>query len=103
MVHARVSWRLSFMHEVASALILALASAGRSIAAKMAMIAMTTSNSINVNPSRWRFINFSRSTLNMEQSHRPPAAKPPAGRFNSLRFYDAEHGVAADRIVGLAH
>src|SRR5664280_1081157 len=36
--------------EVCSALLLAFDKAGRSIAAKIAMMAMTTSNSINVNP-----------------------------------------------------
>src|SRR5436309_3133760 len=38
------------MQLMASARVLALLNAGRSIAARMAMIAMTTSSSINVNP-----------------------------------------------------
>jgi hypothetical protein len=41
-----------FMHETASARPLALANAGNNIAARMAMMAMTTSNSINVKADR---------------------------------------------------
>src|ERR1044071_6189835 len=45
-------WRLLFMQEIDSALILALVSAGNSSAARIAMMAITTSNSIKVNPAR---------------------------------------------------
>src|SRR5690348_1162416 len=41
-----------FMHWICWALDLARARAGKSMAAKMAMIAITTSNSIRVNPER---------------------------------------------------
>src|ERR1039457_720175 len=44
-------WRLLFMHWVCLALALAFAKAGNNIAARMAIIAMTTSSSISVNPS----------------------------------------------------
>ena len=39
-----------FMHEIPCALVLALPKAGRSSDARMAMMAMTTSNSIKVKP-----------------------------------------------------
>src|ERR1035438_7168184 len=42
------SWRRLLVHLMRWALALALASAGKSIAAKMAMMAMTTNNSIRV-------------------------------------------------------
>ena len=44
------SWRRLLRHLVRLALSLALLNAGKSIAAKMAMMAMTTSSSIKVNP-----------------------------------------------------
>ena len=43
-------WRLLLMQSASHALCLAAANTGNSIAARMAMMAMTTSNSINVNP-----------------------------------------------------
>ena len=47
---ARHNWCSLFLHWVSLAFSLALASAGNSRAASMAMIAMTTSNSIRVKP-----------------------------------------------------
>jgi hypothetical protein len=49
MYQALPSWLPLFMHMMPCALFLALERAGRSMLAKIAMIAMTTSNSINVN------------------------------------------------------
>src|SRR5688572_9435997 len=43
-----------FMHMMPCALVFALASAGRSMLARMAIIAMTTSNSMRVKPLRRR-------------------------------------------------
>jgi hypothetical protein len=54
MRQARHNWRWLFMHWMAWALSLPLPSAGSSRAAKMAMMAMTTSNSISVNPRSLR-------------------------------------------------
>src|SRR3954471_3387431 len=48
MIQARMSCLLLFMHETACARALARLKAGNSMAAKIAMIAMTTSNSIRV-------------------------------------------------------
>ena len=45
-----------FMQKICCALALACASAGRSMAARMAMMAMTTNNSINVNPVRLAWV-----------------------------------------------
>ena len=50
MFHASINCLLLFKHAAPVAVALALAKAGRSRAANMAMIAMTTSNSIKVNP-----------------------------------------------------
>src|SRR5687768_11480378 len=44
------TWWLLFMHWIPCALIFAFDSAGRSIPARIAMIAMTTSSSISVKP-----------------------------------------------------
>src|SRR5262245_61887479 len=49
MYHASASCFRLLTHRVVPALVLALASAGSNIPARMAMIAMTTSSSINVN------------------------------------------------------
>src|SRR6185369_8870860 len=50
-----MSWRVLFMHEMPVALALALDRVGKSIPARIAMMAMTTSNSIKVNaPRRFR-------------------------------------------------
>jgi hypothetical protein len=43
-------WRIPFMHCIRRALALADANAGSNIAARMAIMAITTSSSINVNP-----------------------------------------------------
>ena len=48
-------WRKLFRHAVCLARALAFESAGKSMAAKMAIMAMTTSNSISVNASSSRF------------------------------------------------
>ena len=48
-VLAKPSWRRWLPHFVRRAIVLLFARAGRSIAAKMAMMAITTSNSISVN------------------------------------------------------
>src|ERR1035437_7805371 len=53
MIQASVNCLLLFMQPIACAFCLALVSAGSSIAARMAIIAMTTSNSMRVKP-RWR-------------------------------------------------
>jgi len=45
-----MSCLLLFMHEMPCALVFALAKAGNNMPAKMAIIAITTSNSINVKP-----------------------------------------------------
>ena len=50
--HPRINCRLLDMHEMFWALSLARVNAGNSIAAKMAIIAITTNNSMRVNP--WR-------------------------------------------------
>src|SRR5882672_504835 len=50
MTQPRVSCLRSFMHDMAWAFCLARPSAGNNKAARMAMIAITTSNSINVKP-----------------------------------------------------
>src|SRR5262245_25063599 len=47
---ARFIWRTLFMHVVRRAFALLLLIAGKSRAARMAMTAITTSNSTNVNP-----------------------------------------------------
>src|SRR5438552_34076 len=47
---AMLIWRRLLAHETLTAACFALERAGSSIAARMAMIAITTSNSINVNP-----------------------------------------------------
>src|SRR5208283_4699614 len=46
----RANWRWLFMHWMPWAFCLPLLNAGRSSAARMAMIAITTSSSISVNP-----------------------------------------------------
>src|SRR6516164_4063601 len=56
MTQARPSCLLLFMQEAATALVLARFNAGNSMAARMAMMAMTTSSSISVNPARRDFI-----------------------------------------------
>src|SRR3989442_1019043 len=48
-IQANVNWRMLFMHIIPWALALDLVNAGSSSAARMAMIAITTSSSINVN------------------------------------------------------
>src|SRR5205085_459045 len=55
------------MHWIPCALHLARAKAGRSMAARIAIMAMTTSNSINVNPLEWRgrFIVNSREFIRL--------------------------------------
>src|SRR5581483_4135518 len=50
MFHASINCLVLFMHPIPCAWALDRASAGNSIAARIAMIAMTTSNSIRVNP-----------------------------------------------------
>lgn len=45
-----MSWRVLFKHRMLWALVLALARAGKSMPAKMAMMAMTTNSSMSVNP-----------------------------------------------------
>ncbi len=47
-----MSCLLLFMHEMPCALVLALARAGNNMPAKMAIMAITTSNSIRVKPPR---------------------------------------------------
>src|SRR6266446_2196831 len=47
-----MSWRVLFMHEMPVALALALPSAGKSRLARIAITAMTTSNSMSVNAPR---------------------------------------------------
>src|SRR5260370_7058392 len=49
----RLTWLMLVRHWVRLACSLALARAGNSIAARMAMMAITTSSSINVNALRW--------------------------------------------------
>ena len=49
MCHASMSCLLLFMHRMPCALVLDFANAGRSMLARIAMMAMTTSNSISVN------------------------------------------------------
>jgi hypothetical protein len=53
MSHPSINCRVLFKQEMPWALALALLRAGKSIAAKMAMIAITTSNSMRVKPGRW--------------------------------------------------
>ena len=50
MIQAKVICLVLFMQDIACALYFALANAGNSIAASIAMIAITTSNSIKVKP-----------------------------------------------------
>src|SRR5271170_1905430 len=50
MNHAFVSWLRLFMHWMPWVCCLAFDNAGNSMAARIAMIAMTTSNSMRVNP-----------------------------------------------------
>ena len=54
MVKARPCWRSLLRHCARMACCLALARAGRSMAARMAMMAMTTSNSMRVKPAARR-------------------------------------------------
>src|SRR5216117_866125 len=68
MRQASINCLLLLRHLMPCALVFDLASAGSSIEARMAMMAMTTSNSINVNP--------------VELSPMGPES------FNSLRFAD---------------
>ena len=56
MSQARQSCLWLFMHDAACALFLAALKAGSRIDAKMPMMAITTSNSINVNPARRIFM-----------------------------------------------
>src|SRR2546430_2313226 len=67
MRQAMASCRWLFMHWIPCALHLARAKAGRSMAARIAIMAMTTSNSINVNPLEWRgrFIVNSREFIRL--------------------------------------
>ena len=59
MIQATVICFVLFMQDIACALYFALDNAGNSIAAKIAMIAMTTRSSIKVNPrSRTLFCSF---------------------------------------------
>jgi hypothetical protein len=60
MVQAFTSWFSLFMHKIPVALVFALESAGRSMPARMAIIAITTRSSINVNPEarEWRLNAF---------------------------------------------
>src|SRR5690348_3325826 len=60
MVHASVSCFWLLKHVAACALSFALLNAGSSIAARMAMIAITTSNSISVNAGAAVFVEYSR-------------------------------------------
>src|SRR5262245_57444394 len=98
MIHATVSCRLSLMHEEAKAFIFALLKAGRSIAARIAMMAITTSSSINVNPARRHFIKFRRSKL---FTARPTTRRAGSGSILS-RLDQAEERIAAGWPVGLA-
>src|SRR5215469_5342275 len=50
MCQARANWRWLFMQPMPWAFCLACANAGKSMAARIAIIAMTTNNSINVKP-----------------------------------------------------
>ncbi len=58
------------MREVRLAFSLALAKAGSKIAARMAMMAMTTSNSINVNALRAQGLFFNSDFTNLVISYR---------------------------------
>src|SRR4051812_21126029 len=55
MIEARPSWRVLFRQLIAWALLLALASAGKSIPASIAIMAITTRSSIKVKPRRNEF------------------------------------------------
>src|SRR5687768_269725 len=65
-------WRKLLIQEVALPFSFARLSAGRSIAARIAMIAITTNNSISVNPLRslraWHIIPFSWGLLQLSHS-----------------------------------
>ena len=50
MIHDKASWWLLFRQPIPCALVLAFASAGSNMLAKIAIMAMTTSNSISVKP-----------------------------------------------------
>src|SRR5262249_24345859 len=54
-VHASVNCFLSLMQDALRARVFALERAGRSMAARLAMMAITTSNSMSVNPVRRGF------------------------------------------------
>jgi len=59
MSHPNVNCLVLFMHEIPRARSLALASAGRIMDARIAMIAITTSSSINVKaPNTLLFLEF---------------------------------------------
>ena len=55
------TWRRLLAHFIRLALALARANTGNSIAARIPMMAITTSNSIKVNPARW--VGFFRTTI----------------------------------------
>src|SRR6266851_10364864 len=65
--HASANCRWLFMHEMPCPFCLALARAGKSIAARMAMMAMTTSSSISVKPPHcWWSEKYPRAEFDLD-------------------------------------
>jgi hypothetical protein len=80
MTQARPSCLLLFMQAAATAFALALFNAGNSMAARMAMMAITTSSSIKVNPAYRDFMLFRDENIRFERIS--PAG---VGRLDWLR------------------
>ena len=60
------NWRMSDIHLIRCARALALANAGNSMAARIAIMAMTTNSSINVKPENLRLRTDKQSWLERE-------------------------------------
>src|SRR6516162_9368719 len=89
------------MQEAATALVLARFSAGNSMAARIAMMAMTTSSSISVNPACRDFILV---PVCICAGSIPSNRGSPVGRAPiKLRFDQAEEGVTAHGHIRHAH
>src|SRR5579864_3736886 len=91
-MRAREICLLLLMHLAVFARSFALASAGNSIAARIAMMAMTTSNSINVNARR-SFVLCVFILLS-----RPP--RPAAARQSIVAFHQAAMQLSRDSGAG---
>src|SRR5690606_4981716 len=112
MIVASPTWRMLLMHLVCCALALALARAGSSMLARIAMIAITTRSSIRVKPRLARlagrtpeqsgspfmlkpFFHFIEDNFGLAGGRRPMSIREtlPSGADNGIPFWHQRHGI----------